>query len=173
MRNTSQDHEKTIVIGVGNAFRCDDGAGIVVARALTRRAPPRVLVAESTGEGAAMMDLWKGYDSVIVIDAARSGSAPGTVFRLDPHEQTIPPRFFHYSAHVFSVAEAVEMARTLASLPPRFILYAIEGEDFGHGTELTPKVREAAERVTGLVLQELGAGRPAPARDPGGTRAPL
>jgi len=171
MRKEPQNHEKTIVIGVGNAFRSDGGVGIVVARALTRRAPPRILVAEATGEGTAMMDLWKGYDSVIVIDAARSGSAPGTVFRLDPHEQMIPPRFFAYSTHVFSVAEAVEMARTLASLPPRFVLFAIEGEEFGRGTELTPKVREAAERVTGLVLEELGAPRPAPTRSQGGARA--
>ncbi len=171
MRKEAQDHEKTIVIGVGNAFRSDDGAGIVVARALTRRAPPRVLVAESPGEGTALMDLWKGYDTVIVIDAARSGSAPGTVFRLDPHEQAIPPRFFHCSTHVFSVAEAVEMARTLASLPPRCVLYAIEGEEFGHGTELSPHVREAADRVTGLVLEELGTPRPVVNRDRGNARA--
>ena len=170
MRKDAHSHEKTIVIGVGNAFKSDDGVGIAVARALTRRAPPRVLVMEATGEGTALMDAWKGYESVILIDAARSGSAPGTVFRLDPHEQVIPPRFFHYANHVFCVAEAVEMARTLASLPPRFALYAIEGEDFSHGTQLTPKVRDAAERVTALVLEELGAQRPAPTRDHGKAR---
>ncbi|MFH0907977.1 MAG: hydrogenase maturation protease [bacterium] len=165
-----QNHDKIIVIGVGNAFRTDDGVGIAVARALMRCAPPRVPVIEATGEGTTLMDAWKGYESVILIDAARSGSVPGTVFRLDPHEQTIPSRFFHYSTHVFSVAEAVEMARTLASLPPRFVLYAIEGGNFDHGTELTPKVREAAGRVTALVLDELGSGHSSAVR-PGNASA--
>ena len=40
----------------------------------------------------------------------QSGAAPGTIHRLDATETPVPSRFFHYSTHAFSVAQAVELA---------------------------------------------------------------
>ena len=54
-----------VVIGVGNEYRSDDGAGIAVARRLRMLFPTGVTVLEESGEGAALIEAWKGATWVI------------------------------------------------------------------------------------------------------------
>jgi hydrogenase maturation protease len=147
--------KKKIVIGVGNEYRGDDAAGLLVARRLKELPLPHTQVIEASGEGAALMEAWKEADVVILIDAVQSGVEAGTIHRLDAFAQTIPQKFFRYSTHTFSVAEAIELARALDQLPPRLLLYGIEGKDFAAGAELSPEVRNAAEEVTRRILIEV------------------
>lgn len=138
---------KPLVIGIGNDFRRDDGAGRIAARRVREVAGDAIRVIEESGEGAALMDAWRGAESVVLIDAVHSGAKPGTVHRLDAQSQPIPANFFHYSTHAFSVAEAVELARALGQLPPRLTVYGIEGNDFTSGEGLSPEVTVAVEQV--------------------------
>jgi hydrogenase maturation protease len=57
-----------LVIGVGNEFRTDDGLGILAAREIRRRTYPGVEVLEAGGEGTALLESWKGYDHVLIVD---------------------------------------------------------------------------------------------------------
>lgn len=93
------------------------------------------------------MEAWQGRDFVILVDAALSGAAVGTVHRFDAAETEIPAGLFHYSSHQFAVAEAVEMARVLGRLPRRLLVFGIEGGDFSYSQELSPEVAEAVDRV--------------------------
>lgn len=148
-----------LIIGVGNRYRMDDGVGIAVARQIGARAPGwRVL--EMSGEGASLMAAWSGASDVVLIDAVRSGKAPGTIHRLDAAREPIPSDFFHYSTHAFSVAEAVEMARVLQELPPRLVVYGVEGASFGSGGTLTRAVAAVVDDVVRRVLGEFGRSDP-------------
>ena len=146
---------QTLVIGLGNDFRRDDGAGRVAARMIASAQADGVRVIEASGEGAALMDAWRDAESVVLIDAVHSGAVPGTIHRLDARAQPIPSNFFHYSTHAFSVAEAVELARALDQLPPRLIVFGIEGKDFSSGEDLSPEVAAAVEEVARQVKGEL------------------
>ncbi|NOT01884.1 MAG: hydrogenase maturation protease [Phycisphaerales bacterium] len=141
------------VIGVGNRCRCDDGAGFAVIERIRARRP-HLCVVEASGEGASLMELWKPGDEVVLVDAVRSGSAPGRIHRLDALRERIPSGFFHYSTHAFSVAEAIEMARALDLLPSRLIVYGIEGANFSAGTEMSPDVTNAVETLVDRILAE-------------------
>jgi hydrogenase maturation protease len=145
----------TLVIGLGNEFRGDDAAGRVAARKVDSAAIDGVRVIEESGEGAALMDAWRGAEFVILIDAVHSGAPPGTIHRLDAGAEPIPANFFHYSTHAFSIAEAVELARALQPLPSRLIAYGIEGKDFSSGEQLSPEVAAAVEEVARRVKGEL------------------
>lgn len=147
--------ERTSVIGLGNDFRSDDGAGRVTARMVRTMVTNDIRVIEESGEGASLMEAWRDQDLVILIDAVQSGAAPGTIHRFDARAEEIPSRFFHYSTHAFSVAEAVELARTLGELPPQLIVYGIEGENFTSGEALSPPVAAATEEVARRVKGEL------------------
>ena len=62
------------IIGAGNPLRGDDGAGAAVAERLRAKGFP----AEAfDGDGAELMEAWRGYDHVFLIDAAVSGASPG------------------------------------------------------------------------------------------------
>ncbi len=150
-----KDALQTLIICVGNPLRGDDGTGRVVARRLREMKLPNVTVREESGEGTALIDAWTGAADVILVDAAQSGAAPGTIHRFDASVALVPSRFFHYSTHAFSVAEAVELARALDQLPPRLILYGIEGRDFRAGERLSPEVGAAVDELISHVRQDL------------------
>ncbi|MGB7438443.1 MAG: hydrogenase maturation protease [Candidatus Acidiferrum sp.] len=147
--------QKTILIGVGNPFRSDDGAGRIVLAHLRGRIPTAVEVLEETGDGAELLDNWKDADSVIVVDAVQSGAPPGTIHVWDARTEKLPGWFSHSSTHAFGVAEAIELARTMGDLPQRLIVYGIEGLDFSAGTELSPEVAQAVPTVAKLMLLEI------------------
>jgi hydrogenase maturation protease len=146
---------EVVVIGVGNIYRSDDGVGIVIARRLKERKPAGVTIIEESGEGTALLSRWENARVVILVDAVHSGAPPGAIRRIDAHTGPVPTQFFHCSSHAFGVAEAVEMARALNQLPPRLILYGIEGGNFTAGVELSAAVEQAAAAVVEQVLEEV------------------
>jgi len=141
------------VIGVGNPFRCDDGIGPLVAREVKKRVP-HLEVMEASGEGAELMELWAGAETVIVIDAVSSEAKPGVIYRFEAHREALPAFLFSGSTHRFGVAQAVELARALGKLPKRVIVYGIEGKSFRFGTELSPEVEAVVETAARRVLEE-------------------
>jgi len=151
----------TLVIGVGNPLRRDDGAGLAVAGWLKQRLPDTIVVLQHDGDGADLMEAWRGAAMVVLVDAACAGALPGTVYRFDAEETELPRGIFHYSSHLFGVAEAVEMARALNRLPERIIVYGIEGASFAHGEKLSPEVANAVAEVAHRIFTELTMTLPA------------
>lgn len=144
-----------LLIGVGNEFRSDDGLGILAAREIRRRNLPGVVVVEQTGEGAALMEAWKGFGCALIIDAIDSGGAPGTVHRLDALAEEIPARFYHHSSHAFGVVEAIAVARPLGLLPDSLLLFGIEGSQFDVGPGLTDAVLRNMPALLSSIEREL------------------
>jgi hydrogenase maturation protease len=132
-----------LLLGIGNGFRKDDGLGPEVLKRLQQAKLQSVELQTQSGEGSSLMAAWQGYEQVLLVDAVCSGAQAGTLFELEASEQPIPSRFFHYSTHAFSVAEAIEMAKALGELPRSLTLFGIEGADFGSGTGLSQIVLAA------------------------------
>jgi hydrogenase maturation protease len=145
------------VIGVGNRWREDDGAGLVVAQRLTGAVPESVEVLEHEGEPTSLVEAWEGADAVWLVDAVSSGAPPGTVYRLDAGDDALPARLFRASTHHVGLAETVELARTLGRLPARTIVFGIEGARFRAGEGLTPEVAAAVARVADAVAEEVSS----------------
>jgi hydrogenase maturation protease len=59
------------------------------------------------------------------------------------------------STHAIGVVEAIELARVLQQLPPRLIVYGIEGIQFDIGRELSEKVLQAVPDVVQRVRQDI------------------
>lgn len=149
---------RVLIVGVGNDFRGDDAAGLLVAKLLQEANLPGVTLLEQSGEGTALIEAWQGYETVILIDAARSGAAPGTVHRFEVGDGPLPAVLAgRLSSHAFGVAGAVEMARALDRLPPRLVVYALEGKSFTLGEPLSPEVEKAARDLAGRLPREWSA----------------
>lgn len=143
------------VIGLGNLTRGDDAAGLLAARRLRELARGAVDVRESDAGGAALPELMEGADLVILIDAARSGREPGTVHRLDASAGRIARGDFPCSTHDMGLADAVELARALGTLPRRVIVYGIEAGSLEAGADPTDAVRRAVEEAARRILEEV------------------
>jgi len=94
-----------------------------------------------------LLDLWEDADSVILIDAMRSGRPVGTVCVFDPREAPIGSEAFPVSTHGLGLFEALALAGELGRLPRRVVIYGIEGRNFAPGDEISPEVLAAVEEV--------------------------
>lgn len=123
-------NQKILLIGVGNKFRQNDTVGLAISEKFRNKLPPEIKIVEASGEGVALMELWQYATTVYLFDAVISGAEVGKTYRIDAQIETVPAKFFNYSTHAFSVAEAVELARTLNQLPSKLIIYGVEGKNF-------------------------------------------
>jgi len=143
----------TLVIGIGDASRRDDGAGAAVVAGLRQLdLPGNVRLETHWGEGASLIASWEGVARVILVDAMTSGAPAGTLSWFDM-ENLPPPGSFPYSTHRFGVLEGLQLALALGELPPVIHLLGIEGEDFSAGAGLTLEVEKGVERA----VQEIAA----------------
>jgi hydrogenase maturation protease len=138
---------RRIVLGIGNLDRGDDAAGRRVARLLRWILPEDIEVAEHDGEATALLARFDGAAAAFLVDACTSGAPAGTVRRFDVSAAPLPEAAFGLSTHGFGLAEAVELARALGQLPPRCVVYAIEGASFAGGAPLSPAVAAAVADV--------------------------
>ncbi len=146
-----------LVLGVGNANRGDDAAGLMAVRRLKESGCDASMVLEHSGEGAALLEAWKNAHAVILIDAVFSGAHPGTIHRLDASLQPLPAQIFRHSTHAFGVAEAIEVGRALHQLPGHVVVYGIEGRKFEPGAGLSHEVESAVRAVVQQVRREIHA----------------
>jgi hydrogenase maturation protease len=133
-----------LILGCGNPDRSDDCAGVLVVRRLREMG---ILAREFTGDPLALIEAWNGAREVILIDTVVSGAAPGAVTVWDAANTPLPPERFCCSTHAFGVAEAVEIARALGRLPPKLLIYGIEGSRFDVGGSLSAELAAAIERL--------------------------
>ena len=144
------------IIGVGQEWRGDDAAGLLVARRLRPLAGSRVNVLENSGSVSDLLVAWQESDALILADAVRGGGRPGEIYRFPVHERPLPAELFPAtSTHAWGVAQAVDLSRVLGALPPYLVVYGIEGQDFGLGREVSPEVARAVPEVARRIRREI------------------
>ncbi len=145
-----------LIVGVGNEWRRDDGAGIEVARRV-RDAAGRagVEVHEQQGELSGLVDLWRGVDRVVLVDTMRARLPAGAVRRFDASHAPLPASVNgSTSTHAFGLSDAIELARTLDRLPARVIVYGIQADRFEAGAGLSQPLTAALPALAEAILDE-------------------
>ncbi|MGW8248836.1 MAG: hydrogenase maturation protease [Acidiferrobacterales bacterium] len=157
------------IIGIGSPFG-DDQLGWVVADRLktspiylSEKDKIDILVLDRPG--AALISQWKDVDAVILIDAVRSGAAPGTLHMLTADD--IAGNTQLTSSHGFGVASTLALARTLDELPEHFYLCGIEidptnlDENLGHSAKeaINPLVDQIELVVTNFLQSKSASTR--------------
>jgi hydrogenase maturation protease len=146
----------TVVIGLGNPYRRDDGLGPVVVSLLADRKLPGVTLAGCDGEPTRLIELWTGAALAVVVDAVRTArTRPGRVHRLSAYHPAVRGGAATTSSHGIALGEAVDLARVLDRLPDRLLVFAVETDQVGFGVGLSPPVAEAAVQVAGEIADLL------------------
>jgi hydrogenase maturation protease len=157
-RDRLHEAGRRLFIGIGNPLRGDDVAGLLAARALRARGLDGVEVRELEGEPVDLIESWQGAAQVLLADAVTAGGEAGRVHRVEVGEQPLPAVLAGASTHTLGLAEALELARALERLPPRLVVYGIEGTCFQTGAEPGPAVLAAVELVATAAAAELLGG---------------
>ena len=79
--------QNIVILGIGNILLSDEGVGVHVANELAKMdLPPDVTVVEGGTDGFRLLNIITEADRLIVIDAVRGGSEPGSIYRFDVGE---------------------------------------------------------------------------------------
>jgi len=150
---------KTIVIGLGNTLLRDDGVGIFTARKVRETAGGAADVAEAETAGLDIIEILKGYDRAIIIDAVTlNGVEPGTVVKLRPDDFKTTPRLASF--HDIDLVTALKLGERLGiKMPREVVIYAVQGKDVvtleeGCLPEVEEVIPKLADEIAGLVKGE-------------------
>ena len=151
---------KTLVLGVGNTIRGDDGVGIHLARKLREILPSIFEIKELATAGLDLMEAISGYSKVFLIDAIHTPNAePGQVYRLALGN-------FKYSSnlsstHALNLKQVLDLGRKLmdSKMPKEIEILAVEApclNKFSEGLspELETKFEEIVEKVRSEIEKE-------------------
>jgi hydrogenase maturation protease len=146
---------RVVVIGVGNEFRRDDGAGPAVVASLRGRVPPGVELLLADGEPTRLIEAWTGAALAVVVDAVLANPPrPGRVHRF-VLDRPLAGTTRTASSHGFGLDDAVRLALALDRMPGRLVVHAIEADDLSQGQGLTPLVAAAVGDVARAVLSDM------------------
>jgi hydrogenase maturation protease len=149
------------IIGCGNSNRSDDGVGVVAAQKLQAylRDNPhsRVRVFDAGTAGMDVMFQARGSRALIIIDANRSGSKPGTIFTVPGHALENLPQP-SYNLHDFRWDHALFAGGRIfkEAFPTDITVYLIEAGDLSFGLELSSDVKIAANVVCEAIKKRIG-----------------
>lgn len=148
---------KILVLGVGNPILSDDGVGIHIARELKKKKAKDIDVEELAASGLEFLDVVRGYDKVIIIDAIQTtGGKPGELHILD--EKDFERSIHGSSPHGINIATALALGRKLVpnDMPKEVVFFAVEAQDLVNVSEkLTAMVEKALPRIVRQIEKEL------------------
>jgi hydrogenase maturation protease len=158
---TGRPRAGTLVLGLGNPLLGDDAVGLKVARLVRERVAGTadIEVDEEEAGGLRLMERLTGYDRAILVDAAVTGSPPGTVSRMGPDEV---PTQRTATAHGIDLPRALALGLQLGYPMPSVVrIVAVEAESvLEFRNEMTPAVAAALEPAVAAVLEELAVAPP-------------
>jgi len=158
----------TLVIGLGNPLMGDDGAGVAVLERLRDEwdLPPEVELIDGGTWGMNLLPLVESARHLILVDAIRSGMAPGTLTVLERREL---PRYFSLklSPHQIDLREVLALAELRGALPDDLVAVGIEPERVEMEMSLSPRVSAGLAKMADLVVERLeSTGHRCPRRMP-------
>jgi hydrogenase maturation protease len=148
--------DRILVLGLGNLLMGDEGVGIHAVQELAKRSMPgNVDVVDAGTPGVDLLSLLEGYDRVLIIDAVDAGEKPGAVLRLTAEQVAASSGGFPLSLHQTDILEVLRLAAFVGRLLPPIVIYGIQPDDLGWGTDLSLTVRSRLPRLLDAVEKEL------------------
>ncbi len=130
-RTASTTTGDTLVLGLGNVLRGDDGVGTAVISTLqTQSLPDGIDLIDGGTVGLEIVLLLKEYRRVIVVDAAEMGLEAGEWRVFEGSSAIIPsnPSCMNGTLHGAGFAEALALAEALGTLPEELLVFGVQPE---------------------------------------------
>ena len=147
---------RTLVLGLGNPLMGDDGAGVAALERLRDawEIPAGVELVDGGTWGMNLLPLIEASSHLILIDAIRTGAAPGTLVVLERNQL---PRYFSLklSPHQIDLREVLALAELRGLLPDDLVAVGIEPQRMEMELCLTPAVLAGLDQVIDLVVERL------------------
>ncbi len=143
---------KTLVIGVGNPFRGDDGIGSAIIKSLRAENSQDFVLVDGGTDGLALLDQLAEYEKAIIIDAVQMLEAPGVVKSFTPAEAKIKIKSDVLSTHGFGLAEMLKLADEL-NIKTKITIIGIQPKNIDFGEGLSDEIKTQIPQIIKLIKQ--------------------
>lgn len=147
---------RALVLGLGNILLSDEGVGVRAVEALAARyvLPDVVKVVDGGTSGMDLLDTIAGCDHLLICDAVRADSPPGTVIRLT--DAQVPALFRNrYSPHQLGVADVLATLILTGEAPASVTLIGVVPQNLALGLDLSTELALAIDRAVACLAAEL------------------
>jgi hydrogenase maturation protease len=151
--------QRILIAGLGNIFLGDDGFGVEVVRRLsTEHLSGSVRVADFGVRALHLAyELLDGdYENTVLVDAARMGDRPGTVYLIKPDLDTI---FSDTSelpdAHAMDFRSVLRLVKSLGGQPGNIYVVGCEPLQLEDEVGLSQPVADAVDEALRLIHERL------------------
>ena len=161
-----QAQPRTLVLGLGNPIRSDDGAGVVALRYLDEdpRVPGAVDLVEGGTKGLELVPYISGMSRLLVLDAVDVGAVAGTIVRIRGTELWSLPG--NGNVHDLALADIFNALRLLGQEPQETVLLGIQPGTTELGTSLSKRVESALPLFVEAAIAQLSLWVPCEAVPP-------
>ena len=141
---------KVLIVGIGNRFRGDDGAGPLLIDSLKGKVEATLLdVGEEPMNYLGVVDS-ADPDTILVFDTVEMGRPAGSIARLNLEDLSESVALSTHSIPVRHVLKLVEM-RTHANL----VVFGVQAATLRLGSEMSSEVESAVKRFADGLVQTL------------------
>jgi len=151
--------QRILVAGLGNIFLGDDGFGVEVVRRLSRQVLPASVRVADFGTRALHLayELLDGsYRTVVLVDAARMGDAPGTVYFIQPDLDTLVSDTSELvDAHAMDFRSVLRLVKLLGGTPGDIYVVGCEPFQLEDEIGLSKPVADAVGEALRLIRERL------------------
>ena len=152
---------KTLIVGIGNTLKGDDGAGPLVCEQLTGKVCAELIDAGTVPENYIHPIIKKAPQNLLIIDAIDFGASPGTISIFEPEQlnssafstHTLSPRLF--ADMVCQNIKGVPQMRNRAFGGPSVDVYfvGIQPAQTQLGQSISPKVGQAVQWLVRVLTE--------------------
>jgi len=138
---------KTIILGIGNTLKGDDGAGPIVCRQLAGKTSAELIDAATVPENYIQHIIKKAPHNLLIIDAIDFGDSPGTINILRPEQLNS----LVVSTHTLSPRIFVDMITRVINVDVYFI--GVQPAQTTFGQFLSGNIRCALQHIVDLIVE--------------------
>jgi hydrogenase maturation protease len=143
-----------LIIAAGNPLRQDDGIGPALLELLQKESQPEDVIFRDIGtDGLALIDLVKGPDRVLLIDAVNMGGNPGKALFFTPNEANFICKGDSLSTHGIGISEVLKLMNDMdGTMPNNMTIFGIQPKLVGFGDALSPKLQKNIKTYMRLII---------------------
>jgi len=147
--------KKTLVLGIGNILLKDEGIGVLTVRALLEQytLPETVEALDGGVMGLSLLPAIEDADNLIVIDAIKSDSPPGTIERIEWQDVNKTP-IRATTAHQIGLNELLTLAE-FEGRPPHTVIIGVVPLDITPGSTPSQLIKARLPVLVDAVVKEL------------------
>ena len=143
--------DRRVIVGIGNPSRGDDGVGRKLVKLIKGKLDAEAI--ELDGEVSELIEILASSEIALIIDAVQHESRVGTLSCFDVHSGKLPAEQFRGSTHALGLEDALELARSLGSLPRRCMVLGISASNFNHGEGLSSELNQQLPELENEVIE--------------------